>query len=64
MDIKQRADELLDYVTVFRHDLHQHPELGLREFRTTDRICEELDKLGLTYTRFEPTGLILSLIHI
>lgn len=58
MDIKQRADELLDYVTVFRHDLHQHPELGLREFRTTDRICEELDKLGLSYTRFEPTGLI------
>lgn len=57
-DIRNRARELQDYVVAFRRDIHQHPEASLQEFRTTDRICEELDKLGISYRRTEPTGVI------
>ncbi|WP_105203811.1 M20 family metallopeptidase [Neobittarella massiliensis] len=57
-DIRNRARELQDYVVTFRRDIHQHPEASLQEFRTTDRICEELDKLGISYRRTEPTGVI------
>lgn len=56
MTIKERADQLLDYMTDIRHDFHMHPELGLQEVRTTDRICAELEKIGVAYKRFEPAG--------
>lgn len=42
----------------FRRDLHRHPELPFEEVRTTNRIAEELDKIGVTYRRTEPTGII------
>lgn len=55
---RELARAVNDYVVAFRRDLHQHPEPSLKEFRTTDRICEELDKLGVSYRRCEPTGVI------
>ena len=48
------AQETIDY----RRDIHRHPERSMEEFRTTDRICEELDKLGVSYKRMKPTGVI------
>ena len=58
MDFRELAKQVNDEVVAFRHDLHMHPEASMQEFRTTDRIAEELDKLGIPYRRFEPTGLI------
>lgn len=43
---------------LLRRDLHMHPEASMQEFRTTDRICQELDKLNIPYRRLEPTGVI------
>lgn len=40
-----------------RRYLHAHPEQSLQEYETTNYIAKELDKLGLTYTRLNPTGL-------
>lgn len=42
------APELPELVA-FRHDLHRHPELSYEESRTSARVCEELDKLGIPY---------------
>lgn len=56
MTIKERADQLQDWMIDIRHDFHMHPELGLKEFRTTDRICAELEKMGIPYKRFDPVG--------
>jgi amidohydrolase len=42
----------------FRRDLHSHPELPWEEVRTTQRIAEELDKIGIPYRLTEPTGII------
>ncbi|MFF2676638.1 amidohydrolase [Arthrobacter koreensis] len=44
--------ELID----FRRDLHSHPELSHKEFRTTDRIVETLEAAGLQPKRLENTG--------
>ncbi|MEB7449271.1 amidohydrolase [Arthrobacter koreensis] len=44
--------ELID----FRRDLHSHPELSHKEFRTTDRIVQTLEAAGLQPKRLENTG--------
>ena len=46
----------IDDLIEFRRGLHRHPELAFNEFKTTDSICRELDKLGIAYKRMEPTG--------
>lgn len=58
MTIKEQADAMQAYMTEIRHDLHKHPELSLHEYRTTDLIAHELEKEGIKYTRFDPTGLM------
>jgi amidohydrolase len=52
------AHSVNDYVIQYRRTVHQHPELSMKEFKTTDRICEELDKMGVSYRRMEPTGVL------
>ena len=58
MDFRSEATQLLQYMRDFRRELHQNPELSWQEYETTDRIERELKKLGLTCTRFQPTGLM------
>ncbi|MCX8649485.1 amidohydrolase [Gilliamella sp. B2776] len=57
-NIKKLIQQNLDEMVAFRRDLHRHPELPWEEFRTTDRIAQELDKIGIAYRRTEPTGII------
>lgn len=52
--IKQNVADMI----AFRRDLHRHPELPWEEFRTTDKIAEQLDKIGIPYRRTKPTGII------
>jgi amidohydrolase len=44
--IEARAPELEAAVIAWRRDLHQHPELGNREFRTAGFVAEHLKSLG------------------
>ena len=62
MDIKKEALELQPFLEEFRHDLHMHPELSMQEFRTTDQFAGKLDDWGISYQRFEPTGLMTELV--
>lgn len=61
MDFRKMSKEVAPEVIELRHDFHQHPEASMAEFRTTDRIAEELDKMGIPYRRFDPTGLIATI---
>ena len=42
-DLKQNLDKdldsLMEKVIEWRHDIHEHPELGNREFKTSKKIC-------------------------
>ncbi len=52
---------LLEELTGFRRDLHAHPELSYKEYRTTDRIVEQLEKAGLQPKRLENTGVYVDI---
>ena len=45
--IAQKADAIESKVIGWRHDFHQHPELGNRETRTAAIIAKHLQSLGM-----------------
>ena len=55
-DLKRQALGLQEELTALRRDFHMHPETGREEFRTAQRIEEELDKLGVAHRRVAGTG--------
>lgn len=42
-------NDLKDRLIAFRRDLHMYPELGYREFRTTQQISNALTELGISH---------------
>jgi aminobenzoyl-glutamate utilization protein A len=46
-----------EHLSVFRRDLHRHPEPGWREFYTTARIVEELERIGVDEIHVGPEAL-------
>jgi hippurate hydrolase len=57
------SNDIPDLVAIRRH-LHQHPELGLSEFKTSDFIAGKLEALGYQVTRgLATTGLVATLKH-
>lgn len=49
------------YVIDQRRYFHAHPELSMKEVKTSDAIAAELDKMGVSYTRPYETGLIATI---
>ncbi len=53
------ANALFSYSRDIRRDLHQNPELGYQEVRTSDIVARELGELGLDVTTgFGGTGVV------
>ena len=50
MDIKALVKEHNDELIELRRDLHKHPELGFKEFRTSKKVASYLKGLGLDVT--------------
>lgn len=46
-DVDVLAQAVEDKVLAWRRDIHQHPELGNREFRTSALVSEHLEALGM-----------------
>ncbi|PSP68361.1 amidohydrolase [Halobacteriales archaeon QS_1_69_70] len=46
-----------DHLVALRRDLHRHPEPAWREFRTTARVVEELDRIGVEEVHVGPDAL-------
>lgn len=44
--IIREEDEILEQTLLWRHDIHQHPELGNMEFRTSRIVAEHLRSIG------------------
>ncbi|XP_026393396.1 IAA-amino acid hydrolase ILR1-like 5 [Papaver somniferum] len=53
------AKEDKDWLTSIRREIHEYPELGFQEFKTSAVIRRELDKLGVSYEYpFAKTGVV------
>ena len=58
-NISKDLDSLMEKVIEWRHDIHQYPELGNREFRTSKKIEDHLKSLGIKVeTKIAYTGLV------
>ena len=58
-DLDQLADQLEPKVIEWRRDIHQNPELGNREFRTSEKVAAHLKALGLeVQTGVAHTGVV------
>ena len=58
-NLNNNLDSLMEKVIEWRHDIHEHPELGNREFRTSKKIEEHLRSLGIQVeTKIAYTGLV------
>src|SRR5205809_6340148 len=46
-EIDRRAMQVQSKVVAWRRDIHEHPELGNREFRTSKLVADHLRSLGI-----------------
>ena len=46
-EILQKAREIKEYLTKTRRHIHQHPELGFKEFETSSFVKKELEAMGV-----------------
>lgn len=57
--LEPQISQLMPQIINWRRDLHQHPELSNREFRTSELVVKELKKLGLeVQTGIAHTGVV------
>ena len=50
-----------DYVISLRREFHKNPEASFKEFKTSKKIKEELDKMGIEYISCASTGIIATI---
>lgn len=57
--ISTAANKIEQKVIAWRHDFHEHPELGNQEFRTAEIIAKHLQALGIeVQTKIGVTGVV------
>lgn len=57
--VTKKADKIEQQVIAWRHDIHQNPELGNREFRTAALVAKHLESLGIEVeTQVGVTGVV------
>ena len=61
MNVMELVRQNKDYTVALRREFHQYPEVSWKEFRTTQRIREKLDKLNIPYVAVGETGTVASL---
>ena len=58
MKLKSKINSLKDEVIYLRRDFHQYPELGWNEFRTSEKISQYLNDIGLEVNIVASTGVM------
>jgi len=61
MNIKDLTKKYSQYIIDMRREFHMHPEIGWKEVKTSKRIQEELDKMGIPYIPAAKTGIIATI---
>lgn len=63
MDIKNLCLNIEDWIINVRRDLHKTPELGLKEFKTREKIKKYLDEIGIDYVEYKNTTAVVAEIN-
>ena len=59
MDSLKQIEKFHDELTLWRRDIHAHPELGFEENRTADLVAEKLSSFGIdVYRGLGKTGVV------
>lgn len=58
MEAFKEVEKIEQYVIDMRRYFHKYPELSWKEVNTSNKICEELDKMNIPYTRVYETGIV------
>lgn len=61
MSIKNITNKYKEYITEMRREFHANPEASMQEVRTSKRIKEELDKMGISYVSAANTGVVATI---
>lgn len=61
MNIKELASILKQYVIDLRREFHAYPEASWQEKRTSHRVKEELEKMGIAYTVAGELGVVATI---
>lgn len=63
MNVRQTVSRYEEYGIALRRELHKHPELSLKEYKTTSLISNELKKLGINPLQLGlETGVVADII--
>lgn len=58
MSIKDYVLKEKEYIVSLRREFHKYPEVSLKEYKTAQKIEEELDKLNIPHKRIGETGIL------
>ena len=61
--VKEMVDTIYPQLVAIRRDLHQHPELGLEEYRTSQIVLDYLNEWGITVSQLIGETAIVGLIE-
>lgn len=61
MKVKEITSKYKNYIVKMRREFHANPEASMQEVRTSQRIKEELDKMGVPYVSAANTGVIATI---
>ena len=56
--INKKADQIEDDLIKWRRDIHKNPELGFKEYETSNYIVEKLDEFGIENNKMCETGVV------
>lgn len=59
--IQKYAKKYKDYITKMRREFHEYPEPSFQEFKTSQKIQDELNKMRVTYKVVAGTGVVATI---
>lgn len=58
IDIRNETEKINDDLIRLRRHFHKYPELSMKEYKTAEKIRDELDCLGIPYENVGETGIV------
>ncbi len=56
--IREYCEEIYPEIVEIRRDIHAHPETGMNVPRTNQKVCDELERMGVSYYRTGEVGVV------